>query len=287
MPDLAIINGRIQNLQDPAIPATDLAFLRGCGGFETLRTYNGQPHALAQHLARLWQSAALFGIAPMASEREVREWLGAARQQSGYAELRINAVCSPGDHTEGVFGCHHPRLVLIIRQLQEPPGDWYSAGVSAISHRGERPFPEHKTVNYLCGLQALQQAGREGAHEALYVDAEGRVREGVTSNVHARFGDTIISPDQGCLLGITRSGLQHVAQTAGLSWQGGPGIPLAELQRADEVWISSAVRELVPVVAIDGQPIADGRPGIWAQRLGAAYRQACENDAAIDAATCN
>ena len=173
MPEIAIVNGRMQDLHEAAIPATDLAFLRGCGAFETWRTYGGHPHELGRHLIRMWDAAALFGIAPFVDEPTLRRWLQKGHRASGYAELKVNAVCSPGDHVEDVFGASEPRLVLLLRELHEPPTIWYEDGVSVITHQAQRTFPQHKTVNYLCGVPALNAAKRQGAHEALYCDADG------------------------------------------------------------------------------------------------------------------
>ncbi|TVR15964.1 MAG: hypothetical protein EA401_02135 [Planctomycetota bacterium] len=285
MADQVIINGAIYPLETPVIPATDLSFLRGCGAFETWRSYQGQPHALGLHLQRLWQAAALFTVQPLADEATIRQWLREAQARSGYAEVKVNAVCSPGDHSEGVFGAIHPRLVIIVRELHEPPASWYQDGVSVITHRGQRELPEHKTVNYLGGLAALQQAQQAGAHEALYQDTEGCIREGVTSNVHVLHGSRVLSPQRGCLNGITRRGLKPLAQELGLSWHD-QDLHMDDLLSADEVWLSSAIREIVPVVSVDGQAIKHGKPGPWAERLRSLYRQRCESEALAEARAC-
>lgn len=285
MPDQVIVNGTVHSLDTPVIPATDLSFLRGCGAFETWRSYGAQPHALGLHLQRLWQAAALFGVKALASESEIRSWLGMAHTRSGYAEIKVNAVCSPGDHDEGVFGASNPRLVMIVRELQEPPASWYEDGVRVITHAGRRELPEHKTVNYLGGLRALQYAREQGAHEALYRDAQGGISEGVTSNVHILRGKCVYSPARGCLNGITRRGLKPLAQSLGLEWMD-QDISVSDFRDADEVWISSAIREIVPVVAVDDAVIGSGAPGPWAHSLRQHYRQQCEAEAAAEAAAC-
>lgn len=284
MPDIAIVNGRMQDLHEAAIPATDLAFLRGCGAFETWRTYGGHPHELSQHLTRMWKAAALFGVAPFVDEPTLRNWLAEGHRASGYRDLKVNAVCSPGDHVEGVFGAADPRLVLLIRELHEPPAEWYTDGVSVITYQAQRTFPEHKTVNYMCGVPALDAAKARGAHEALYCDADGFVSEGITSNIHALHGTTVRSSLINCLPGITRLGLRDTVATHGLHWEDGKPLHRDELHQADEVWISSSIRELVPVVRIDDQPIGDGKPGHFATTIRKAYRQHCETSSRNDAA---
>ena len=283
MPDIAIVNGRMQDLHEAAIPATDLAFLRGCGAFETWRTYGGHPHELGRHLIRMWDAAALFGVAPFVDEPTLRRWLQKGHRASGYAELKVNAVCSPGDHVEDVFGASEPRLVLLLRELHEPPAIWYEDGVSVITHQAQRTFPQHKTVNYLCGVPALDAAKRQGAHEALYCDADGFVSEGITSNVHALIEGKVRSSLVNCLPGITRLGLQELVTQHGLSWEDSAVLHKDELYTADEVWISSSIREVVPVVQVDEHRIGDGKPGKFARLLKADYRAQCESDSLRDA----
>ena len=106
--DYFAVNGRVVPAAEATVSVLDLGFLRGIGAFETLRTYGGNPHALGEHLRRLWESAASFGIAPFFSEADVRRILKEIRAKSGHAELRANFVVSPGEHTTGVFGAGKP-----------------------------------------------------------------------------------------------------------------------------------------------------------------------------------
>ena len=231
----------------------------------------------------MWKAASLFGVAPFVDEATLRQWLAAGHQASGYADLKVNAVCSPGDHVEGVFGASDPRLVLLIRELHEPPTEWYSDGVSVISYQAQRTFPEHKTVNYMCRGSSLAEAKRQGAHEALYCDEQGFVSEGVTSNIHALMGNTVRNSLINCLPGITRLGLREIVTAHGLNWEDGEPLHIDELRQADEVWISSSIRELVPVVQVDEAIIGDGKVGRYAHDIRKAYRTACETSSRSDA----
>ena len=280
--DFFSINGRVVPAAEATISVLDLGYLRGVGAFETLRTYGGHPHAVGEHLARLWESAALCGIAPCFTAADTRRVIAEILARSGHAELRVNIVVSPGEHTSGVFGGSTPTWVMIARDVHAPPEAWYREGVTAVTFRADRPLAAHKTTSYLSGRQGITAAEAVGAHEAFYLDAHDSVTEGVTSNVLALHGNVVTTPVNGCLSGITKAGLRPLAERAGLIWREAP-VSRKQLLAADEVWITSAVREVLPIVAVDGQPIATGRVGPWAMRLRPLYREACVAQAAAEA----
>jgi len=274
--DYFAVNGRVVPAAEATISVLDLGFLRGVGGFETMRTYGGGcPHALGEHLRRLWESCAAFGLAPVVDEATVRAVIAEIRRVSGHDELRVNLIVTPGINTNGVFGATaQPTWVVIARDLHAPPESAYRDGVTAITFNAARHLPTLKTTNYLTGTAGLMQAEKAGAHEAFYVSEDGYVTEGVTSNVLVVQGRRVMTPVVDCLPGITKAGIRPLAEEAGLSWYE-CRLTCDDLYLADEVWITSAVREILPVVAVDSRRIADGRPGQWAKRLRGLYHRAC------------
>jgi branched-chain amino acid aminotransferase len=280
--DFFAIDGRIVPAEQATVSVLDLGFLRGVGAFETLRTYDGHPHALPEHLRRLWESCAAFGVVPFIEERAVRRLIAEIRRKSGHDELRVNLVVTPGINTSGVFGAERPTWVLIAREVHAPPESAYRDGVAAVTFEASRHLPTLKTTSYLVGKTGLMQAEREGAHEAFYVDRAGHVTEGVTSNVLIVSSGAVVTPIVDCLPGITKAGLRPLAEAEGLRWHERT-ITRDELYAADEVWISSAVRELLPVVRVDGRAIGSGSPGPWARTLRERYRQRCVDEARRDA----
>jgi branched-subunit amino acid aminotransferase/4-amino-4-deoxychorismate lyase len=278
---MAVIDGRILPLADARVGVLDLAFLRGCGVFETLRTYDGAPHALDRHLERLWAGGAEMGIAPLYDSATIRGWLARALAASGLGDSRITLVLSAGDLTDGVFGSAGARLVIILRAVQAPSDSAYREGQRVVLHEARRPLPEHKSTCYIVGHRALAKAKAANAHEAIYT-WDGLAYEGVTSNLCALHGRSVWSPRSQVLPGITRDELRVLSAAEGLAWCDEP-LPLSELRRAEEIWITSSVRELVPVVAVDGVPVGNGRPGPWAAILGPRLRAAMRAGALADA----
>ena len=281
--DYFAVNGRIVPAGQAAVSVLDLGFLRGVGAFETFRTYDGHPHGLAEHLRRIWESAESFGQQPFFDEAAVRRVVREIRQRSGHAELRVNMVVTPGSHGDGVFGTvGEPTWVVIARDVHAPPESSYEHGVTAVTFQASRHLPTLKTTSYLSGRKGLELAARSGAHEAFYVDDKGYVTEGVTSNVLIRVGNRVMTPVADCLPGITKAGVKPIAESLGLTWYE-CRITRDDVYTADEVWITSAVREVLPIVRVDGKTIADGTVGDWGRRLRAAYRDHCIASARADA----
>jgi branched-chain amino acid aminotransferase len=280
--DFYALNGRIVPAEEARISVLDLGFLRGVGAFETLRTYGGYPHALGDHLRRLWATAAAFGLAPFFDERDVRRAIAEILTRSGHPELRVNIVVTPGENLAGVFEARNPTWVLIARDVHALPESVYRDGVSVVTFESQRLWPAHKTTTYLSGKSGVSAAERAGAHEALYVSAEGYVSEGVTSNVLIIRGTRLFTPVADCLAGITKAGIRPLAEAEGLSWNE-CRLTRDDLYFADEVWITSSVRELVPVVKVDERTIACGKPGPWATKLRGIYHRACVDQALREA----
>lgn len=281
--DLFAVNGRILPADEARISVLDLGFLRGVGAFETFRTYDGHPHGLAEHLRRIWESAASFGQQPFFDEAAVRRVVREIRERSGHPELRVNMVVTPGCHGDGVFGTTgEPTWVVIARDVHAPPESAYEQGLTAVTFNAARHLPTLKTTSYLSGRKGLELAAKAGAHEAFYVDDKGYVTEGVTSNVLIRVGNRVMTPVVDCLPGITKAGVRPIAEAQGLIWYE-CRITRDDVYTADEVWITSAVREVLPIVRVDGHAIADGRVGACGRALRQAYRAACIASARRDA----
>lgn len=280
--DYFAVNGRVVPAAEATVSVLDLGFLRGVGAFETLRTYGGHPHQLGEHLKRLWESAAAFDLTPCFSNADARRLIAEIRTRSGHDELRVNFVVTPGENTHGVFGCGTPTWVMIARDVHAPPDSAYEQGVTAVTFDATRHLPTLKTTNYLVGKTGLLLAEKAGAHEAFYVNEQGYVTEGVTSNLLVVQGKRVLTPVSDCLPGITKAGIRPLAEAAGLIWYE-CNLTRDDLYTADEVWITSAVREVMPVVKVDGRAIHDGKVGAWAKRLRPLYHQQCIAEARRDA----
>jgi branched-subunit amino acid aminotransferase/4-amino-4-deoxychorismate lyase len=256
------VDGR--GLVDPAEPvfrADDEALLRGSAAFETLPVYGGRPFELERHLARLRASLPTLGLASL---------------EAGAAEALAASLVGEisGDF---VLRLYRTELSFVATAAPIP------AGIDELRARGlrmhvvETGLPAAlvagaKATSYALGLAALREAERNGRDDALFV-ADGIVLEAPMSNIWWRRGDVLSTPTTGpgVLPGVTRAVAWELAQEAGLEVRE-DRYPLADLEGADEVFTTSSVREVMPVISLDEAPIGDGGPGPVAARLQEALR---------------
>lgn len=280
MSTVVMIDGELRPPGAQLVSVFDRGFLYGDSVFETLRTYGGVVFGMTEHLGRLARSAALVFIelpVPLATlEAEVLEAIAAG----GNPESYVRVMVTRGQAALGLDPslAERPVRVIIVQPLATPPERFYTEGVAAISYRTQREVDATTAVgakvgNYLVSVLAMREAGRVGAVEALIVGARGEVLEGGSSNVFLVEQGRLVTPDvsAGILAGITRAHALEVAQALGITVElRAPS--LAQAYAADELFISSSIRELMPVVRLDGKTIGSGQPGPVFTRLLAAFR---------------
>ena len=171
-----------------------------------------------------------------------------------------------------------PLRVVIVLPLELPPAEKYARGIAAVSYRTQRladgtSAAGAKLGNYLLSVLAMDQARAANADEAIVVDHRGNVLEGATSNLFLVNAGQLLTPplSQDILAGITRHHVLALARELALDVAERP-ISVEELMQADELFLSSSIRELLPIVAVDGRAIGTGRPGPVFVRLLSAFR---------------
>ena len=263
MSRIAMIDGVLMPLQRATVSVLDRGFLYGDSVFETLRTYGGQPFQLGEHLARLARSAALVHIdVPVSSVELATEVTSAVRSAARNPEsyVRIMLTRGTGELALDPSLAGRSLRVILVAELHVPPPDLYEHGIRAVTVATRRASDGTsgagaKIGNYLVSVLAIREAKAAGALEALIVDADGRVMEGATSNVFFVKAGVLVTPalDAGILPGITRAILLTVARELGITVElYAP--ETRELIDFEEVFISSSIRELLSVVAIDDRP---------------------------------
>ncbi len=242
---------------EPVVRADDEGLLRGQAAFETLRIYGGRPYRLEVHLERLTASAASIGLPGLARRRlQVLVGLVLPRAEKGDAVLRLVWTAGPvGGPPSGIA------MLSEIPEWIEHTRERGAAAVSLLGVRASAPWllPGVKSTSYAVNMAAEAEARRRGADEALFVDPDGVVLEGTVTNVWWRRGDTLYTPalDLGILAGVTRAALLELAPERGYRVEEG-AFPLADLLAAEEAFTSSSIRELMPLVEIDGRDLGRG-----------------------------
>lgn len=265
------IDGEFVPSEQASVPAHDLAVLRGYGVFDFLRTYNGRPFKLREHIARLAQSAALIGMDELPwSEKDISAIVNETLARNTYPEANIRIVITGGDSVDFITPEERPRLLVLVTEARPLPNSWYEDGAAIITVDEERYLPMAKSINYIPAIIALKKARKAGAIEALYVDRRGRLLEGTTTNIFAFHGDQLITPSAGILPGITRGVILELV--AGVYEVCQRDMTRADLLAADELFLTASNKEVVPVVRVDDAIIGDGRPGPRTRDILARFR---------------
>jgi branched-chain amino acid aminotransferase len=279
---VVLIDGVVLGPDDAKVSVYDRGFLFGDAVFEVLRTYGGALFAFDEHFARLKRSAArVFIDVPVDDvtlRGEVERGIAAARNEESNVRIVLTRGVGPVALDPGTASC--PLRVILVEPIAPPPRELYEAGIAAITIRTQRSADGTvaagaKVTNYLESLLAVREAKAQGAQEALIVDGRGEVVEGATSNVFVVKGGRLATPpeDAGILAGITRAHVLEVAGAAGIGVDEKRLRP-ESLYEADEVFITSSIRELLPVVRVDGRTIGSGVPGPIARLVHRAFRTA-------------
>ena len=268
------IDGVIHGPETAVVPVFDRGFLYGDSVYEVTRTAGGRPVDLGPHLDRLDRSAETIALPlpPRADiERAVAATLAAAGNPESY--LRIVVTRGAGEIGLDIALADKTRTVVIVKPLELPAERLYREGapiriveVQRVHRRAVDPAV--KSGNYLNNILALAEARRSGAYEAIMCDAGGRIAEGSTSNLFVVRGGRLATPalEVGLLAGITRQTVLGLAAGAGLAVDEGELVP-DDVRGADEAFLTSSVRGVMPVGTVDDRPLGRAVPGPVTARI--------------------
>jgi branched-subunit amino acid aminotransferase/4-amino-4-deoxychorismate lyase len=239
------------------IAVDDEGFSRGMAAFETLRVYGGRPFRLEQHVDRL--VASVEKLDRESPERaEVIGLVELVLASAGLEEAVLRLFRTPGAPGEA------PLSIALVARLPDGLDELRTRGqrlVALTYPRRSLPWllPGAKCVSYATHFAAEAEAHRRDADDAVLVDLDETVLEGTVTNVWWREGATLLTPslELGILAGETRAALLELAPALGYAVETG-AFPLERLRAADEIFTSSSVREVMPVVALDGAVVGRG-----------------------------
>ena len=276
------VNGEIMPAERAVVPVYDHGFLYGEGVYETLRTYNRVPFLYDRHVRRLRASAERLRLPVPFDDGALAGWMqdtivAAGELQEAY--VRVLLTRGVGELTYDIAATPDPSLVIIVRPLEpvSPRSDREGATISLVPILRNHPGsvnPIIKSNNLLNNAIAMQQANQRGAEEALMCNYRGEISECSQSNFFMVRNGALLTPptEAGLLEGITRGFLVDLARDAGIEAREETLYP-ADLETADEAFITSTTRELTPVVRIDDRVIGAGSPGPITLDLLARYRR--------------
>jgi D-alanine transaminase len=277
MDPIANLNGEQMPLSEVRVSALDRGFLFGDAIYEVLRVYNGKPWLADEHFARLTRSLnaiRIHGIDVARLRKRMQETIAAGPFKEATVYIQITRGAAPRSH--GFPANAVPLEFLFVQEFGDPYGQVRKVGAAVITVPDIRwGRCDIKSTNLLANVLAAQTAKEAGCIEALLCSDDGIVSEGThTSFFGVLDGKVLTAPNSNHILpGITRGLVLRLAQRAKIELHEHE-LRRSDLDRVSELFLTGTTSEVLPVVRVDNQPIADGKPGPITRRLQEAYRDA-------------
>jgi D-alanine transaminase len=269
------LNGKFMPVEDAVIPVLDRGFIFGDGVYEVIPVYSRHPFRLQEHLQRLQNSLESIRLENPHSEDEWRELtrrvidLNETEDQSLY--LQVTRGAAKRDHAFPEKSV--PTVLITSNPLNPPHDEQLQKGVGAITATDNRWLRcDVKSTSLLPNVLLRQLAVDAGCVETLLL-RDGLLTEGSASNVFVVIAGIMLAPSKSNLMlpGITYDVVLELAQKNGIAYQL-RSVTQAELKHADEIWITSSSKEILPVTTVDGKPVGQGNPGPVFQRMHDLYQ---------------
>jgi branched-chain amino acid aminotransferase len=280
MAEIVYLNGQLIPRSKAKLSPFDHGLLYGYGLFETMRAYNGYIFHLDRHLARLRHSAESIGLADRLTafdlEAACTKTLDANKLKD--ARLRLTISAGEGDMTPDPSTCSSPTVLITARNFIPLPPEKYESGfkaaLSSLRRNSQSPLSRLKSTCYMENILARTAARAAGYDETIFLNEQGYLAEGSTTNIFLASNGELITPslESGVLPGITREAVLEIARTSNIKaterW-----VQLNELIEAQEAFITNSILELMSLTWFEGKPIGTGKPGQLTRELLAAYRK--------------
>jgi|CXWL01.1.fsa_nt_gi branched-subunit amino acid aminotransferase/4-amino-4-deoxychorismate lyase len=269
-------DGKIILLSQARVSPDDLGMLRGYAVYEGITSFNGVPFHFSEHWKRLCASAHAIGItAPLTEQDAYNGLVELISKNSPESRSVIRVVLSGGPAEDGLRYIKDRSLFYMLCEPLTPlPSTFYEQGASLITHEYSRFMPLFKTTAYITAVTLQEKRREAGAVEILYTK-NGYVFECATSNIAIVKDGIIITPKEGVLEGITLAIALTLARENGIPVEE-RAVSCEELLIADEVFIASSFKDVVPVVRIDEKTIGDGEPGEITEKVAHLFREHTE-----------
>jgi len=262
MGNLCYLNGKMLPVKEACVSVLDLGMLRSFGIYEGITAVAGEPFHFDDHFDRLEASAERLGLTLAVDKEAAREATRELiRKNIPVGERASIRLLLTGGEAEGGLS-HVPgreTFYIIVERAEPLPSEWYDQGASLLLHEHQRFMPEAKTTNYVTAVTLQGPRKAAGAAEVLY-HAGGYMLECATSNAFIVKDGVVITPIKDILPGITRKVALALLREAGYPVEE-RAVTLDELYAADEAFITSSFKDIVPINSADDKHIGTVCPG--------------------------
>lgn len=270
------LNGQFIDARKAHVSAMDNGFLYGDGIYETMRTYNGVLLELPLHIKRLTHSAHTIGIDLPWTFEQIEQWSEEIVRKNSLITARVRITITRGTHGfEFLKPPKHPTIFIHCEKLILDP-TIYNKGVGASTMHMERLLPEVKMIGLTSQIVAYRNAAKTKDYEKIFINSKNEVLEGASTNIFIICQGILITPSHHILKGLTRRRIIMLARKLKLQIEIRK-VSLAELRSADEIFLTNRPREIIPVVALNGRKVKNGKPGPISKLLMHAYTAYANN----------
>lgn len=268
--DFHFLNNRWVKKEDLKISAFDLSVTRGYGVFDFLRTYNGKPFMLKEHIDRFFNSLKILTMKSVKTRKEIEKIVKDGIEKNRFPETNIKIIQTGGASTDGITPNAKHSFIIMFSSATAYPSSYYTKGIKLVTAPMGRIYTQAKSLNYMAGVLALMEAKKKRAVEALYVD-EKNVYECVASNFYGIKKGSMVTAKKQILMGVTRKVILAIAKKLDIPVVE-RDIKKKELNEFDEAFISASNKEIMPVIQIDEIHIRTRRPGPITKKIMSKFR---------------
>lgn len=270
------INGKIIAGDKMLVSSYDIGILRGYGIYEGITTHNNKPFYLKAHLKRFRSSAKKLDIKIPCSDKEITKIIDSLVMKNGFERTNLRMILTGGETISGIeYDQNKPTFYILAEQWKPIPPETYTAGAKIITEEHRRFMPEIKSTNYINAVRLQKKRKASKAIEILLV-SNGEVLECSTSNIFMFKGKNLITAKKDVLPGITKKAVMDVAEKNFKIEE--RKISLDELLKADEIFITSSYKDIVPIVKIDKKRIGSGKVGENTKKLMFLFSELIKNN---------
>jgi len=280
MSNFIFLNGKIILDADANISSADRGFLYGDSIYETLRSYNGKPFKLADHLERMRHSAKQLKISFDYTNADIGERINELLEKNHTqdAYIRITLSRGSGGGRLQMDDNIEPTILIQVKPFSPYDSKLYDEGMSLVVSNYKRstscPISRYKSTNLLQSILRKEEANKKSAHETIVLNTDGFVAECVVSNIFMVSAGSVVTPslDTNILPGITRRIVLDICKNSGIL-SSEEHFKIDVLIKADEVFITNSLMEIMPVSRIDDTKIGKTVPGRITQQMMNAYKR--------------
>ena len=269
------LNGRFMPIEEAMVPVLDRGFIFGDGVYEVMPVYSRHPFRLVEHMRRLQNSLDAIGLKNPHSDAEwsklIVDLIAHNPGEDQYIYLHITRGVAKRDHAFPKVVT--PTVFMMSSPLPAPPPELKASGVTAITTQDNRWLRcDIKSISLLPNVLLRQQAVEAGTTEALLL-RDGFLIEGAASNIFVVSQNVLLAPPKNHLMlpGITYDLVLELAAANGIATLVGP-VAEATVRAADEIWLTSSTREVLPITLLDGRAVGNGLPGPLFKRMDDLYQ---------------